>query len=98
MKSIEEIKEGYAKEKGFESWHSFINQDIPTEEDIDEIARRHSQQYIDANKELSAKLEKQEKHLDILHKMLDHIQNHEVNINDNIDRLINVALHQISKL
>lgn len=54
FKSIEEIKEEYAKEISGLSWEVMImRQGKTTNGNLREVAQRHAQQYVDANKELS---------------------------------------------
>lgn len=53
---IKETKNLYAKERGYDSWSEFENKtpSFHISGHMTEVAQRHSQQYIDANKELSA--------------------------------------------
>lgn len=96
-KTIEEIKEEVSREflHPYRTWlensRSSNDDNISVLEDsgaIDEVAKRYAQ----------SQTEKLEKHLDIVHKLLYNIQNYEVNIGDNVDKLINNALDEISKL
>src|SRR5690606_20797719 len=59
FKSIEEIKEEYAKEHGFICWEHLTGDGEHEVKPliVDQVAQRHSQQYIDANKELVKMLE-----------------------------------------
>lgn len=54
FKSIEEIKEEVAKEHGYPDWETVLSErhNGTIESIMTEIAQRHTQQYIDSNKEL----------------------------------------------
>lgn len=93
FKTIEQIKDDVAFEYDWVDWICFLNDCGNYEKDvaIDVVIKRYAAQFQDI-------IKKQDEHLGILHHLIDHIQNNEVNINDKIDRLINIALHKISKI
>lgn len=89
-KTTDEIRDEVARERGFRDWSAL--QDASNREYFEEIKQEVELRYA------QSKTEKLEKQLDILFKLLSHIQNREVHVNDSIDKLINNALDEISKL
>lgn len=54
FKTLEEIKEEYAKSHAFDNWSSMYSYlgVLQKQDACDEVAKRYAQQYINANKEL----------------------------------------------
>lgn len=97
IKSIEQIKDEVARNHEFTFFRNLMLSNATDEsvdttiKIVDEVSEQYAQQF-------QSRITTLEKHLDIMHKALEQIQNQEVRLNAPIDNIISTALDKISKI